>query len=134
MTFLTFWTSRALLAPIFSPTWPLGGRAGTRFTIYRFVVDDGSDDGLDSKDYDVGTNDDDDDGDDDDAGTNVGDDYVGNNIDDDDDSTNYDDDVNLERAEMLVLPAVVMLRVSGFIFLSSAMSLCKFVFLTRMCL
>ena len=34
-----------------------------------------------------------------------------------------DDDDNLERAEMLVCPQVVMLKVSGFRFLSSAMSL-----------
>ena len=40
------------------------------------------------------------------------------------DDDNDDDDDDLERAEMLVLPAVVMLKVSGFI-LSSAMSLRK---------
>ena len=42
---------------------------------------------------------------------------------DDDDDDDDDNDNDLERAEMLVLPAVVMLKVSGFRFLSSAMSL-----------
>ena len=42
---------------------------------------------------------------------------------DDGDDDDDDDDNDLERAEMLVLPAVVMLKVSGFKFLSSAMSL-----------
>ena len=45
------------------------------------------------------------------------------NDDDDDDDDDGDNDNDLERAEMLVLPAVVMLKVSGFRFLSSAMSL-----------
>ena len=40
------------------------------------------------------------------------------------DNNGDDDDVDLDSAEMLVLPAVVMLKVSGFI-LSSAMSLRK---------